>query len=157
MMVVAAWPKQKLKAAREVIEWELKTYPATVKQINDLMAEIEEIAHPAAVGFGSIGRGNGVGDPTPQKAERIWNERERLLSGTQYCEVVRRINAIERVLDRFERRDLTAKLADLVRVRFFKGGSKFEVMQELHISERTYYRHLDLVIGAIAQELGFVI
>jgi hypothetical protein len=178
------WPIQKRKANREAIEWDLKTYKAMKKEIDDILQEIDDMAAPTATDVRSsiysiphkstfkprqLGDQpeyiashptRNEGDPTASKAEEIRRYRELKLSGTEYREMVRRINAIERVMERLERSKVPDDIlkAKLIRMKYFdQDDTDKGIRAKLDISERTFYRWQIFVIKRVAKELGFVI
>jgi hypothetical protein len=177
------WPNQKRKANRMAIEWDLKTYQAMRKEIDDMLQEIDDIAAPSAVDVRSsiysiphkvtfeprqLGDQpqyipshptRNESDPTASKAEQIRKYRESRLSGTEYRETVRRVNAIERVMERLERSSLKNlnQLADLVKRWYFEQEDISILMEEFCISKTTLYRWRDTVINKIAKEIGFIV
>jgi hypothetical protein len=165
------------------IEWDLKTYQAMRKEIDDMLQEIDDIAAPSAVDVRSsiysiphkvtfeprqLGDQpqyipshptRNESDPTASKAEQIRKYRESRLSGTEYRETVRRVNAIERVMERLERssiKDLN-QLAILIKRWYFNQDPISVIERDLNIARRTRYRWRDLVIRRIAKELGFIV
>jgi hypothetical protein len=178
--ILNPWPPRKRRANKEAIEWELKTYKAMRQEIDEVMHEIDEMAASSARdiresiytkskemtfpgGFNTsviIGKPvRNANDPTADKAEQIRRYRELRLGGTEYREMVRRINAIERVMERLERSGLRDfnQLAVLIKRRYFDQEDMHILMGEFNISRKTFYRKRDLIITKIAKELGFVI
>jgi hypothetical protein len=175
------WPKEKRLAARKVIEWDLFTYESVKKDIERVIEEIEEMAAASATdireniysqskqvqfdgGFNTsivIGKPpHGPGDPTADKAEVIRKYRQAVLSNTEYRESVRRINAIEEVLEILDKSAITDNnlRAKLIREYYFKQDKALSVIaNELHICEKTAQRWKYKTIYEIAKRLGFVI
>lgn len=183
--ILNPWPKQKRRKAREVIEWDLKTYEAVKKEIEEQLQEIEEMTAPSAVGIQEniylcppdpnfIPRQEGdmpeyirgktsksvLSDPTVEKAEQLRRYRTLVLSNTEFKEAVRRINAIERVLERLDRSSIldNRQRAELIRRKYFRQEeSDQQIMEDLKLSDSTYYRWVKRTIYEIAKELGFII
>ncbi len=183
--VVNPWPMQKRRAYKHVIEWDLKTYPAMKAEIEAEIREIEDMASPEA----TILRDNiyltprnqkakprqegdepsymhaksskvSFSDPTVEKAEQLRKYRMQILSGTEYKEMVRRINAIERVLERLEESSISdcRMRAELIKSKYFKQEETDQQIQgRLNICVKTYYNWITKTIYEIAKELGFVI
>jgi hypothetical protein len=175
------WPKEKRWAARKVIEWDLFTYESVKKNIEKVMEEIEDMAAPSATdireniytqskqvqfngGFNTsiiIGKPiHGSGDPTADKAETIRKYRQIMLGNTEYKESVRRINAIEEVLEILDKSAIQDNnlRATLIREYYFKQNKTLgAIADELHICERTARRWRNKTIYEIAKRLGFVI
>lgn len=175
------WPKEKRKAARQVIEWDLWTYKAMKEDIEEMEKEIDEIAASSATdireniysnsknmdfngGFNTsvvIGTSTrNTSDPTLSKVEKINRYKESMFASGEYKEVIRRIKAIERVMDRLKRSSIpNDKLkARLVEMKYFDQDKPDSmIIDELHIGRRTLFRWRDSVIEEIAKNLGFVI
>lgn len=175
------WPKQKRRAYLQAIEWDLRTYEAVRADLRDLQNEIDEMAAPPAVDIrGSIyairhspeysdGRpvecirsrptrtGN---DPTAARAELISEYREQIYCATEYRETIRRIRAINQVLDRLERSqrpDDRLKL-HLIKAKYFEQvKTDTAIAEELGISERTFRNWKNGILLEIAKHLGYVI
>lgn len=174
------YPRQKRKAAQWVVVWDLKTYKAMKADIDAIEKDIDEEAAPSATdirdniyteskqmefkgGFNTkvvIGKEiHPTGDPTISKAEAVRRYRESMYAGTEYREMIRRINAIERVLERFEKSQIQDdKLkARLIREKFFEQEkSDSTLAQELNIDVRTLYRWQGRIVREIAKQLGFI-
>lgn len=72
---------------------------------------------------------------------------DRYLDGLE-----RSVNAIEFILNQLNEEDKT--LVDLV---YWKGAYTIEgAGMELNMSRRTTYRHIDVILTALAKELGFI-
>jgi hypothetical protein len=179
--ILNPWPRQKRKAAKLAIIWDLKTYTAMKADIEAIENDIDEEAAPTATdikeniytqskeirfkgGFNtSVVIGNPThqsGDPTISKTEAVRRYRESIYAGTEYREMIRRINAIERVLERFDKskiQDDNIK-AKLVRLKFFEQEkSDSEIANILKMDVRTLYRYQNRIIREIAKTLGFII
>lgn len=127
------------------VEAELFDYPWTLKEIARLRADIalEGVALEEAL-LGARVSGGRLPDPTREKAIRlITNRRLKRMEET--------VEAIERVLSR-----LPAEMRELVRLRYWERWGRVRVCEELHISERTYYRWRAAVVRAVAVEMGLV-
>lgn len=73
--------------------------------------------------------------------------------------MIRRINAIERVLERLERSNVAdnRNRAKLIREKYFEQEKTDErIAQELSISRATFFRWQAKTIREIAKELGFI-
>jgi predicted transposase YdaD len=174
------WPRQKRKAAQWVIIWDLKTYKAMKADIEAIERDIDEEAAPSATdiresiytqrkqfepegGFNTevvLGKTiHPVGNPTVSKAEAIRRYRESMYAGTEYREMVRRINAIERVLERLEKSQIPDdKLkVRLIKEKFFdQEKSDSQLAKEFNIDVRTLYRWQGKIVREIGKQLGFI-
>ncbi len=177
------WPEQKKRINRAAIEWDLKTYPAMKREIEEVLQTMDDIAAPSAVDVRSSVysiphkssfKPRQLGDqpeyivshpvrhdsdPTANKAEQLRQYRETVLHGTEYRETVRRVNAIEWTMERLEKSKsiMFNQQALLVKRAYFDQEDVKEVVKELNISLRTFYYWRDSVINKIAKELGFII
>lgn len=179
-----AWPRSKRRANFKAIEHELYTYEAVKREIERLQQEINDIASPPAywpnVGYvtkrvvGLDGkqyeervygvvptRSEGrISDPTPERAQTIWQYKERVLGSLAYREMARRVEAIEYMLSLLRSSqdpDAPAKLR-LVEEKYFKRRLTDEgIAAELHISMSTFYRWRREVIGIVAERLGWIV
>ncbi|HBF39787.1 MAG TPA: hypothetical protein DDW50_21045 [Firmicutes bacterium] len=179
--MINPWPKEKRRAAQKVIEWDLFTYESVKKDIERAIREIEEIAAPTATdireniyleskemrfigGFNTgvvIGKPiHSSGDPTADKAEQVRRYRQTLLSNTEHRESVRRINAIEEVMEILDKSTVpdNNSRARLIREYYFKQSKTLEAIAiDLHICERTARNWKYKTIFEVAKRLGFVI
>jgi hypothetical protein len=175
------WPKEKRKAARQVIEWDLKTYKVVKADIEETEKEIDEMASPSATDIREniytkskeITFGGGfntsvvigtptrdVGDPTVSKAEAISRYQKSMFASGEYKEVIRRIKAIERVMDRLKRSSIPNEnlKVRLIEMKYFEQDKSDKMIaDELHIGHGTYWRWRDSVLEEIAKNLGFII
>ena len=183
--IVNPWPSQKRKAYKTVIEWDLKTYKAMKMEIEAEIVAIEEMVAPSATDIrenifivprshrpkarqegdlptyihGKTTRVN-YSDPTANKAEQIRRYRSQLLSGTEFKEMVRRVNAIERVLERLDSSPTVERRlrAELVKSKYFEQEeTDDQIMARLNVSKTTYYTWIQKTIYEIAKELGIII
>lgn len=130
------------KSIENFIEGELYAYHDNLKEIQLRREEIIEGSPGPPDG---MPRGNATSNPTESKAMRLMSSRAIL------C-VEKRLEAIKKVLDRYEDNEAMKKLIDL---RYFKRShTPFGVMGELHISQKTFYRWRRELLQEIASELG---
>lgn len=179
-----AWPRSKRRANFKAIEHELYTYEAVKREMERLEQQINEMASPPgywpSVGvitkkvvgldgkeaeeqiYGLVpGRSEGrVSDPTPERAQEVWQYREKVLGSLAFREMARRVEAIEYMLSLLRSSqdpDAPAKLR-LVEEKYFKRRLTDEgIWNELHISMKTFYRWRREVIEIIAERLGWVV
>lgn len=183
--VLNPWPKAKRRAAKQAIEWDLRTYEAMKKEIEEQLQEIEEMSAAAATDIreniylrprdrqfkprqigdtptyigGKTSRSN-LSDPTADKAEQLRRYRAKVLSNTEFKEAVRRVNAIERVLERLDRSSILdhPRRGELIREKYFRQEkTDQQIMDDLKISRTTFYSWIQKTIYEIAKELGFII
>ena len=169
--------KAKRRKTRELIEQELYTYEQSRREIERRIAEIDDIASPrpnwppvgktlsekgdvvAFVGGRSEGQ---TSDPTAERAQKVWNYKQRVLGGKVFREMYERVGAIEKVLERWGGRALYGdtvaglKLA-IMRRKYFERASDETIWEELNISRTTFYRYRMAILKAIADELGWVV
>jgi RinA family phage transcriptional activator len=182
--ILNPWPRQKRNINREVIEWDLRTYEVMKAEIAAMAKEIDEMAALSAVDIqGNIyaiphksdfkPRQEGdqpeyitshairaESDPTASKAEAIRRYRATMLASTEYREMVRRVNAIERVMERLENSTIADHRlrAKLIRGYYFEQEkSLVELANELNICEKTARNWRDRTIDEIAKNLGFIV
>lgn len=176
--------KVKRRKTRELIEQELYTYQQTRAQIKQRIAEIDNIASPRSnwppigrvsgekgdvVAFVEGGNGRDRGqhsDPTPDRAQKVSDYKEKVLGGKVFREMVERAGAIERVLDRW-RADRASGLPDrrlaacivlhIVQRKYFERADDEAIWKELGISRASFYRYRAAILQAIADELGWVV
>jgi hypothetical protein len=169
--------KAKRRKTRELIEQELYTYEQSRREIERRIAEIDDIASPRSnwppVGKASSEKGDVVAfvegrsegqtsDPTAERAQKVWNYRKGVLSSRAYLEMAKRVEAIEKVLDRWDEAaacgDTVAGLKlTIVRRKYFKRLSDETIWEQLRIGRTTFYRYRRVVLEEIAQELGWVV
>lgn len=130
------------KAIENFIEGELYAYHDNLREIELRREEIMEGSPEPPDG---MPRGNSTSNPTESKAMRLMSSRAIL------C-VEKRLEAIKKVLDRYEDNEAMKKLIEL---RYFKREhTPFGIMKVLHISQKTFYRWRRELLEEIASELG---
>lgn len=178
------WPRAKRRANFKAIEHELYTYEAVKREMERLEQEINDIASPPGhwlsvgfitknvVGLGGKGfeervygvvpvRSEGqVSDPTPERAQDVWQYKERVLGSLAFREMARRVEAIEYMLSLLRSSqdpDAPAKLR-LVEEKYFKRRLTDQaIADELSVSMSTFYRWRREVIEIVAERLGWVV
>jgi len=178
------WPRAKRRANFKAIEHELYTYDVVKRELDRMQQEIADIASPPghwpSVGFitkkvvgldgkaseervyGVVpGRSEGqISDPTPERAQDVWQYREKVLGSLAFREMSRRVEAIDYMLSLLRSSqdpEAPAKLR-LVEEKYFKRRLTDEgIWNELHISMKTFYRWRREVIEIIAERLGWVV
>jgi Trp operon repressor len=183
--VVNAWPRKKRLAARLVIVWDLMTYYSTKAELAaslaDALEEISGIASPPAtdireniylqpkIPFKPRQKGDRpeyikghperpTSDPTPARAEQLRRYKEAFFTAAEYRNTMRRINAIETVMAKYQTREDFKAVYQVVKMKYFdQSHSDQEIAKELNISVRTLYRYQDRAIKDIAKILGFVV
>ena len=130
------------KSIENFIEAELYAYHDNIREAALRREEIIE-ASPAPPD--GMPRGSDTSNPTESKALRLMTSR------AVFC-VERRLEAITRVLDRYEDdRDMKK----LIELNYFKRElTPTGIMRKLHISRRTFYRRRRELLEGIAFELG---
>lgn len=124
------------------IEWRLEHYHEDKRQLNEARQELMPSNTP---NYSSDGGGGGNGRPSEALAMKLVSD--RYINETQ-----RNIDAIDHVLDRLE--PIDRKLVDLV---YWKGThTKEGAALALNMSRRTGYRHINVILQAIALELGLI-
>lgn len=133
------------RAVFRYVEAELYDYPWTKQEIARLRTDIalEGPALEAAL-LGHRVTGGQLPDPTVAKTIR-------LLTNRRLQRMEETVAAIERVLDR-----LPPEMQRLVQLKYWERWGPWRITEELHISERTYYRWRAAVVRAVAVELGLV-
>ena len=130
------------KSIENFIEGELYAYHDNLKEIELRREEIMEGSPGPPDG---MPRGNSTSNPTESKAMRLMSSRSIL------C-VEKRLEAIKKVLDRYEDNESMKRLIEL---RYFKREhTPFGIMKVLHISQKTFYRWRRELLEEIASELG---
>lgn len=166
-------PTAYLKANYRVIEQDLYNYKLMKKYINEVIEEYketEEYTPSPSVSTNKPadgGRPEGyASDPTFQQAIKSMILQERfknvvsIYSALGFAELVRRVEAIDYVLDRLENSVIGSERtkAELIRKRYFERKLTPEgLAQTMHISRATVYRWCDDVIREIAAKLGFMV
>jgi len=127
----------------KAIEAELYGYYETKKELEQLEEEILE-GSP----FQEVAVQCGNGDSTASKAIRLLSSRELL-------EIRRRINAIEKAIVILQEDNTKLRL---LKMKYFERKyTDIGIMNELHISNRTFYRWRNEVIQLIGSYLGWKI
>jgi transcription termination factor NusB len=172
--------KAKRRKTRELIEQELYTYEQTREQIKQRIAEIDDIASPRSnwppigrvsgekgdvVAFVEGGNGRDRGqhsDPTPDRAQKVSDYKEKVLGGKVFREMVERVEAIEKVLNvlrMFDAAGLEGARIQLhiIQRKYFERASDETVWTELGISRTQFYRYRMAIIQAVARHLGWIV
>lgn len=130
------------KQVRSYIEFELKHYPQTKKELEQLRNSIiEESGQADETGI----RGSGTGDPTSKKALR-------LMTNVRLKRMEETVMAIENVM--YELDEDKHKLLDL------KYWTKRNLLTDIGIADQlgvgiaTYYRWKDAIVSCVAREMG---
>lgn len=178
------WPKQKRQAIFKMIEQDLYTYKLMKKQIQSILEEIDDMAAPQAIcnyNMYTVASQNPkcgetsedyqpqtirgrkqfhFSDPTAEKAERIMEYKQNVLSGLELREMIRHVEAIEYVLNKLAdspRPEAKLRLA-LIEEKYFKCNLTDEgIVQKLNISLRTFYYWKKEIVGEIGARLGFIV
>jgi hypothetical protein len=167
-------PISYLKANYRVIEQDLYNYYLIKQHVKKIIEEYkisEEYQPTPSVStnrpIDEGGRPKGkTSDSTYNQAVKCMRLRERYKNATSiysalgFAEMMRRIEAIEYVLDRLESSSIGAdKLkADLVKKRYFERRLTPDGLAiELHIHRSTVFKWCNDVIGEIATRLGFIV
>lgn len=130
-------------ALERFLEDELSNYRKNVYELNLLREEIIEGGPGPADG---MPRGNTTSNPTESKAARL------MTSNVILC-LERRLKAVARVLDKYQNNPEMLRLIDL---RYIKGThTAIGVMNELHISSKTFYRWRRELLECLATEMGY--
>lgn len=139
------------KAVFRYVEAELYDYPYTKRDIESIREDIIESGRTLegflteALRLGTIPCGGTPSDPTAHKAIR-------LLTNRRLKRMEETVAAIERVLAR-----LPAEKKRLVELKYWDGRYTDKgIIQQLNISERTYYRWRREIVLAVAIEMGLV-
>ena len=129
-------------ALERFLEDELSNYRKNMFELNLLREEIIE-GSPTPDG---MPRGNTTSNPTESKAARL------MTSNVILC-LERRLKAVARVLDRYQNNPEMLKLIEL---KYIRGThTAIGVMNELHISSKTFYRWRKELLEDLAAELGY--
>ncbi len=129
-------------ALERFLEDELSNYRKNMFELNLLREEIIE-GSPTPDG---MPRGNTTSNPTESKAARL------MTSNVILC-LERRLQGVARVLDRYQN---NPEMLRLIELRYFKGThTAIGVMNELHISSKTFYRWRKELLENLATELGY--
>ncbi len=129
-------------ALERFLEDELSNYRKNMFELNLLREEIIE-GSPTPDG---MPRGNTTSNPTESKAARL------MTSNVILC-LERRLQGVARVLDRYQNNH---EMLRLIELRYFKGThTAIGVMNELHISSKTFYRWRKELLENLATELGY--
>lgn len=129
-------------ALERFLEDELSNYRKNMFELNLLREEIIE-GSPTPDG---MPRGNTTSNPTESKAARL------MTSNVILC-LERRLKAVARVLDRYQNNPEMLKLIEL---KYIRGThTAIGVMNELHISSKTFYRWRKELLENLAAELGY--
>jgi RinA family phage transcriptional activator len=124
------------------LENELRYYHKNRETLEELHEEIEESSPGPPDG---MPRGNSTSNPTESKAIRLISSRTII-----YLE--RRLNAIERVIDRYRGNE---GMTNLIRMMYLENThTAFGVCKVLHISQKTFYRWRRELMEDLANELG---
>lgn len=124
------------------LENELYHYKDNKKELALMHEEIEEASPSPPDG---MPRGNMTSNPTESKAIRLMSSRTIIF-------LERRLNAIERVINRYKD---NADMINLIRLAYLeRTHTPFGVMAELHISQTTFYRWRREIMEDLGNELG---
>jgi hypothetical protein len=188
MTTLPTWPATKRKVNFKTIEQDLYTYYAMKKQLQEIEEDIEAIAYPQAaggeVGYVILGRQinkkgqeeeiraydfvcshseGQTSDPTENRAQRLWEYRQNRMSSLAFSEMVRRIAAIDYMLnilrERTIRNDGESQLRlRLIEEKYFKRKlTDCGIWESLNVSRRTFYRWQYQTIKMVADQLGIII
>lgn len=129
------------KANFRAIEAELYGYSDTKQELEHLEDEILE-----GSAFQEVAVQTGNGDLTANKAIKLASSKELL-------EIRRRINAIDKALSILQQDTLKLRL---LQMKYFERRySDIGIMNELHISDRTFYRWRKEIIQLVGSYLGW--
>ena len=178
--ILNPWPEGKRKAAQIMIKWDLLTYTVTKADLDLFQKEIDEEAAPSATDIRksvylkskdmSFGGGfntsvvigsetRNTSDPTASKAAAIEAYRNTMYAATEYREMIRRLKAIETVLNRLDKSPIPDDnlRARMIRVKYFEQEKTDEqISLEFNISRATLFRWQSGVVYEIGKELGFI-
>jgi len=131
------------RAVFRYVEAELYDYPATKAEYEELRRAICERAMPGSIlKLPTDASGGEVTDPTFRSTTVLLANRRLARMG----EVIRAIDRVFRRLPRHKQR--------LVALKYWRRRPDREVMEALHVSERTFYRWRREVVAAVGQHLG---
>lgn len=130
------------KSIENFIEAELCAYHDNLRMV---ALRKEEILEGSPAPPDGMPRGSEISNPTESKALKLMTSR------AVFC-VERRLEAIKKVLDRYDGDPTMKKLIEL---NYFKRElTPIGIMKELHISRRTFYRRRRELLERLAYELG---
>jgi RinA family phage transcriptional activator len=134
------------RANFKCIEFELYNYLNTLKEYQFLVAEIIDGQSPPSEAIGAS-RGIEISRPTEDKAIR--------LSSAELLEIRNRIYAIQYMIRLIEAGKEPRK-RDLLELKYFQQRlSDYGIMEKLHLSERTFFRWRNEIVGLVASKLGW--
>jgi RinA family phage transcriptional activator len=131
------------RATYRYIEAEIYDYPSTVEEITRLRQEIIEGGSPDDTQ--TRVQSNRLSDPTADRATRLVMDKR-----------LRRLEEVRNAIDRVYQ-NLDPDRKRLVEMKYWeKRLTHTGIAEDLHISERTFYRWKDDVVKAVALELGLL-
>lgn len=128
---------------RGIVEYQLEHYFDSKRQLK----EAEKVMMPSNTPKYSL---EAVNHSETSRATE--NTAINIMQNRYLIEIEKSINAIEYVVSRLTNED--KKLVDLV---YWKGTHTIDgAGYELNMSRRTAYRHNDMILKALARELGYI-